>query len=397
MTTRGTTAGRARGVLAACAVAAAALVLGGSAAATTTPSTSPSEDASPSDDAPAGDAAGTSTPDLVEPETSADGVEVRTYGVIEVRAGQDRANAPVTMALHGVHRVENGTVVYYSAGQAPGASPARALGLSDIRDPTRGSVASFGSVRITDLQGGNVYRTVANPEGEWFNSTADAFPEEDEEVGTQGVLFAVLPELPAETTAVNVQLLNGQTIQDVPVEDGLLEPTVTDDPSEFIALGTGWPEIDEQVVAQVDGARWTYPLIQTIESLDESQTETREEQTVTLDLQADVLFAFDSADLSAAARTTVTELADKLVADGATGEVQVVGHTDSQGSDSYNQDLSERRAQAVAAVLQPALEGQSLTFAVSGQGEDQPVASNSSDEGRQLNRRVTIVYTTGGS
>jgi len=70
--------------------------------------------------------------------------------------------------------------------------------------------------------------------------------------------------------------------------------------------------------------------------------------------------------------------------------VQVIGHTDSDGSASYNQRLSERRANSVADVL---LSGgvRSGRVQAFGRGEDQPVASNLTPEGKRQNRRVEIV------
>ncbi len=69
--------------------------------------------------------------------------------------------------------------------------------------------------------------------------------------------------------------------------------------------------------------------------------------------------------------------------------VQVVGHTDSKGSDSYNQGLSERRANAVAQILRQY--GLSSTrIQVVGMGERAPIASNDTEAGRQQNRRVEI-------
>lgn len=337
-------------------------------------------------------AATTSTPDLARSQTSVDDVEVSTYGVITVRTGQRATNPPVTMALHGVRRVDGGTVVYYSAGQAENTADVTAISLSDIRDPTRGSTVAFGSVRITDVAGGMAYRSVPHPDGGYFISGPPSYPEDAK--GTMGVLFAVLPELAAETRIVNVELLNGQTIADVPVGEGFLEPAVSAD--EVIPLGTGWPEIDPADVARIDGAPWSYPLITTTEALDSSQAETAEGKTVTIDVAADVLFAFDRADLSSTATARITEIASTVAEDGATGTLSIVGHTDDEGGTSYNIDLSDRRAQAVAGVLRPALASEGLTFAVEGRGEVEPIASNSSEEGRQANRRVTITYTRGG-
>ncbi|MCU0910261.1 MAG: OmpA family protein [Rhodobacteraceae bacterium] len=70
--------------------------------------------------------------------------------------------------------------------------------------------------------------------------------------------------------------------------------------------------------------------------------------------------------------------------------IEVVGHADSDGSDAYNQDLSERRASAVASIL--VNEGVSSRRVVAyGRGETQPIASNATPAGKQANRRVEII------
>jgi OOP family OmpA-OmpF porin len=68
--------------------------------------------------------------------------------------------------------------------------------------------------------------------------------------------------------------------------------------------------------------------------------------------------------------------------------IEVAGHTDSRGADAYNQDLSNRRANAVATYLRDAGVTNSITSR--GYGESQPIASNDTDEGRQQNRRVVL-------
>ncbi len=72
--------------------------------------------------------------------------------------------------------------------------------------------------------------------------------------------------------------------------------------------------------------------------------------------------------------------------------VQVIGHTDNTGTDAFNQTLSERRASAVTNLL---ISGgvPSSRLVSFGMGERQPVASNSTPEGRQANRRVEIIIT----
>ena len=72
--------------------------------------------------------------------------------------------------------------------------------------------------------------------------------------------------------------------------------------------------------------------------------------------------------------------------------ITVIGHTDSVGDEAYNQGLSEQRAQSVASYLRSqGVVGQ--RFNVMGYGEQSPIASNSTKEGRAQNRRVEITLT----
>lgn len=109
---------------------------------------------------------------------------------------------------------------------------------------------------------------------------------------------------------------------------------------------------------------------------------------------SDVLFAFGSAELTADARVALDEVVATL-ADAPAGTVTVVGHTDSIGDDASNQTLSEQRAAAVRAYLEPAVGRSDLTFDVQGRGESEPVAPNQTGgqdnpDGRRQNRRVEI-------
>jgi outer membrane protein OmpA-like peptidoglycan-associated protein len=119
--------------------------------------------------------------------------------------------------------------------------------------------------------------------------------------------------------------------------------------------------------------------------------------TVEVTVPADVLFDFDKADIRPAAQPALHELA-VLLKEHARGAVTVTGHTDSVGDPTYNQNLSERRAAAVKTWLVGREGLGSLAMTTSGAGARQPVAPNkrpdgSDDpEGRQLNRRVTVVF-----
>ncbi len=109
-----------------------------------------------------------------------------------------------------------------------------------------------------------------------------------------------------------------------------------------------------------------------------------------------VLFDFDKAQVRDDAGKVLDALATALQKVPSRA-MEIRGHTDAKGSDSYNQDLSERRAQAVVAALRQ--RGVAQDASARGYGESQPVASNEVDGrdnpgGRQLNRRVEIFVRT---
>ncbi len=120
----------------------------------------------------------------------------------------------------------------------------------------------------------------------------------------------------------------------------------------------------------------------------EIQIQRMADDSLKLILDAQVSFDFDSARINPGFADALDRLAevirkyDKTV-------VHVVGHTDSTGSEAYNQKLSERRARAVADYLI----GRGVNPArihTEGRGEREPRASNATEAGRQLNRRVEI-------
>lgn len=104
----------------------------------------------------------------------------------------------------------------------------------------------------------------------------------------------------------------------------------------------------------------------------------------------DVLFEFDKSNLTSDAQRTVHDIVDAVKAHTEGRRISVEGHTDSVGSISYNQRLSEDRAWSVARSLHR--EGiPKPSIQVRGFGERNPIASNSSAAGRQRNRRVEVV------
>ncbi|MCB5200004.1 OmpA family protein [Loktanella sp. TSTF-M6] len=112
---------------------------------------------------------------------------------------------------------------------------------------------------------------------------------------------------------------------------------------------------------------------------------------LTVTLPQDILFATNSTAVSGAAQGDLTALARNLQSY-PNSTVNVIGHTDNVGEAAFNFDLSQRRAQAVSSVLINAGVAPSRIRSI-GRGEDQPIATNNSPEGRQQNRRVEIVIT----
>lgn len=102
----------------------------------------------------------------------------------------------------------------------------------------------------------------------------------------------------------------------------------------------------------------------------------------------DVNFEFDSAQLTPQAQQVLDGVAERLVSN-PNVRVSIDGHTDSVGSAEYNQQLSQRRAESVVEYL--ASQGvEQQRMRAQGFGEEQPVASNETDEGRAENRRVEL-------
>src|SRR5919108_3979817 len=117
-------------------------------------------------------------------------------------------------------------------------------------------------------------------------------------------------------------------------------------------------------------------------------TVSRVGEGIAVSFPSGILFPFDSAELQTEGRSNLRKLADSLQENART-DVLIVGHADSIGRPDYNQQLSERRARAAADYVnaEGVSRGRLLT---SGKGETEPIASNDTEEGRRLNRRVEV-------
>lgn len=122
------------------------------------------------------------------------------------------------------------------------------------------------------------------------------------------------------------------------------------------------------------------------------------ENEIFIQLSSELLFDFDKTDLKSEALETLNNLAT-VIRNKAVGVVTIQGHTDSKGTDSYNQRLSERRADTIHKWL-TIIGRVKADYKVEGLGESKPVAPNltpdgqDNPEGRAKNRRVEIIIET---
>ncbi len=112
----------------------------------------------------------------------------------------------------------------------------------------------------------------------------------------------------------------------------------------------------------------------------------------TVSMSAETLFDLNKDNLKDAGKAKLDDFAARLSSLKSVDTVTIVGHTDSSGTEAYNQALSIRRADSVKNYLMSKGISSSV-MSTSGMGESQPVASNATSEGRAQNRRVEVSFT----
>lgn len=114
------------------------------------------------------------------------------------------------------------------------------------------------------------------------------------------------------------------------------------------------------------------------------------DNSIKASLQNDILFKFNSAEVSDKAKQTLQTFSAVILENSDSTKLVIIGHTDNVGEKSYNQVLSEARAKAVSnALVEMGMNRQNLT--TTGKGFSEPVSSNNTPEGRSKNRRVDII------
>jgi outer membrane protein OmpA-like peptidoglycan-associated protein len=145
------------------------------------------------------------------------------------------------------------------------------------------------------------------------------------------------------------------------------------------------------VVGGAAGAVIGHQMDQQAKELDQSIPGAKIERVgegIEVTFDSGLLFDFDSDKIRPDAAKNFQELANSLKKFG-NSNLLIVGHTDSQGEDAYNMSLSQRRANSASAYLQ-SLGVPASRMSTSGRGESEPVSTNDTEAGRQLNRRVEV-------
>ena len=120
-------------------------------------------------------------------------------------------------------------------------------------------------------------------------------------------------------------------------------------------------------------------------------TVTREGEGIVVKFDSGILFDTDRSDLKPAAQSNLQNLAASLQKNPET-DILIIGHTDNTGSPQHNMDLSVRRASSVKSYI-TANNVDPSRLTIKGMGETEPIADNSTVEGRAQNRRVEIVIS----
>ena len=248
---------------------------------------------------------------------------------------------------------------------------------SDGWSSASGATREFLGVRLVDLAGDQVASNAVDAEGETVGLTADTSEITDSGpqtlAGTVQIAFA-----DPGSDALAVYLPKAPLVTDVPVLD-----------ADVPAVDGAEEQLDLAAVEEAPLA----PMMLMSQDLAQPLRETREAESTTVAISSDVLFDSSSAELDEEAKGALDEAARRIESH-EPGPVTIIGHTDSVDSDASNLTLSTERAAAVATALEERIDTSRYELSTDGKGETEPIASNDTEEGRALNRRVEIVLET---
>ncbi|NEB04540.1 OmpA family protein [Streptomyces sp. SID13726] len=203
------------------------------------------------------------------------------------------------------------------------------------------------------------------------------------------------PRLALAVTAASVLLALGLTPAHADDGDPSYPPGTEPSASAPVKVDSNDPDLKLP-----EGATLAEPKVLDIKQVveDQSGDERREDTNadVKFALQAEVLFAKDSARLNGEAKSRIAAIAAEIKNQNAT-QIRVFGFTDDLGSYAHGLTLSRQRANAVQDVLDQELKDSGITYEVRGYSEDYPIASNATEAGRKKNRRVEVSFPRGAN
>ncbi|WP_046470094.1 OmpA family protein [Allosalinactinospora lopnorensis] len=303
--------------------------------------------------------------------------------------GQDEV---LRFSITGLERTPDHTVMYYEV---------------DYPDGFEGSNRNLSMPHtLVDPMTGQVFREYLDGDGLKYGSVSPnddgLYPVHDGVTNEYRRYFPPIPEDVEQVTFVGSGLgaMTGIPLQDVDEErpdpenpNGPQHLSPDDPPSggENLTFENRPPDDD----AEADQG-WVESFVDSdIASI------TRDGTTETISLHSDVMFEFDESELTADAEEVVRQAAGSLTSnvDPDNSEITVIGHTDGKGTDAYNQNLSEERAETVRTLLVEELDD-NYTYVVEGRGSTEPVAVEGGpddEEARARNRRVEFSYEVSAS
>lgn len=307
-------------------------------------------------------------------------------GPIFLDTGQD---VETTFSITGLERTDDHMVLHYE---------------STIRGPLTGSNTVLGLPPIlvdpvSGVTAGPLQDSSDVPYGSVPPRSDGLFPVETDATNVHRLYFPRFSDEVTELTYVGSGLgaMTGIPIQDVDEEQP--DPEVPNGAD--MGDDTGAPVPQAGDVVEFENRRPDDDQVEFVGGLEsfvdsETTSTTRDGDTETVALKADVMFEFDEAELTDDAEEVVREAAVSVGnnIDPDQPEITVIGHTDGKGADDYNETLSEQRAETVRDILEEELGGDH-TFELEGRGADEPVAEeggSDDEEARARNRRVEFEY-----
>ncbi len=230
-------------------------------------------------------------------------------------------------------------------------------------------------LRLVDRAGAEIY-TVAADSAEQFAASTDINALQVEPGGEPVSVYAYFEAPTIDSVDLDIPFLG--YVPSVPVEDLGAEDEFTVTASDL--------DVGEDFSGEV------FPLSVRSIDFDDVSDVSEEGDYVTWTLASDVLFDFGEHKLDKAAKKTIEKAIEEIkdiALEG--GEIHLVGHTDDQGSASFNQELSEKRAASVQKVFEENFSGHTITS--EGRGKSEPAVEGTSEEAREANRRVEIEFT----